>query len=101
MSAAKADPPDEQVIKITAKKFEYSPREITLKKGVPATLELTSLDRLHGFNCPDLKIRSDIKPGNVNKVNFTPDKTGSFEFHCDIFCGSGHEGMTGTIIVTE
>jgi plastocyanin/Icc-related predicted phosphoesterase len=99
--AAKADTPTEQVVKITAKRFEYSPREITLKKGVPVTLELTSLDRLHGFSCPDLNIRSDIAPGKVNKVNFTPEKTGSFEFHCDIFCGSGHEQMTGTITVKE
>ena len=98
--AAKADPA-EQVVKITAKKFEYSPNEITLKKGVPVTLELTSLDRLHGFNCPDLNIRSDIQPGKVNKVHFVPDKVGTFEFHCDIFCGSGHEGMTGKFMVTE
>ncbi|MGD0571877.1 MAG: cupredoxin domain-containing protein [Sedimentisphaerales bacterium] len=91
----------EQVIKITAKKFEYSPNKITLKKGVPVTLELTSLDRLHGFNCPDLKIRSDVSPEKVSTINFTPEKTGTFEFHCDVFCGIGHEQMTGTITVTD
>jgi cytochrome c oxidase subunit 2 len=36
----------EQVIRITAKNFEYSPDEIRVKKGVPMVLELTSLDRL-------------------------------------------------------
>ena len=96
-----ADQPTEKVIKITAKKFEYSPNKITLKKGVPVTLELTSLDRLHGFNCPALNLRSDIAPHKITKVAFTPDKTGTFEFHCDVFCGSGHEQMTGTITVTE
>lgn len=30
----------------------------------------------------------------------TPDKSGEFPFHCDVFCGSGHESMTGTVIVT-
>src|SRR6516165_3163243 len=91
----------EKVIKVTAKKFEYSPSEITVKKGVPVTLEFTSLDRPHGFNCPDLKIRTDIMPGKVTRVRFVPQKAGTFEFHCDIFCGEGHENMTGKIIVTE
>ena len=92
---------NEQVIKITAKMFEYSPNQITVKKGVPVVLEFTSLDRLHGFNCPSLGIRTDIVPGKVNRLRFVPDKVGTFPFHCDNFCGSGHEGMTGTITVTE
>ena len=92
---------NEQVIQITAKRFEYSPKEITVKKGVPVVLQFTSLDRLHGFNCPGLKLRLDIRPGKVNTLRFTPDKAGTFPFHCDNFCGSGHEGMKGTIIVTE
>jgi cytochrome c oxidase subunit II len=99
--AAEEEEKGEQVIKITAKKFEFSPKEITLKKGAPMVLELTSLDRLHGFNCPGLKIRTDIQPGKVAKLRVTPDKAGSFPFFCDIFCGSGHGEMIGTITVTE
>lgn len=90
-----------QVIKVTAKKFEYSPSEITVKKGVPVVLEFTSLDRLHGFNCPGLKIRADISPGKTTTVEFTPQSAGTFPFHCDNFCGTGHDKMKGTIIVTE
>ncbi len=90
-----------QVIKITAKRYEYNPNKITLKKGVPVTLEFTSLDRLHGFNCPDLGIRGDILPGKGLKIQFTPQKAGTFPFHCDIFCGEGHENMTAEFIVTE
>jgi cytochrome c oxidase subunit II len=91
----------QQVIKVSAKQFEYSPSEITLKKGVPVVLEFTSLDRLHGFFCPGLDIRTDIEPGKVNRLEFTPAKAGSFPFHCDNFCGSGHGKMRGTIVVTE
>jgi cytochrome c oxidase subunit 2 len=43
----------------------------------------------------------DIRPGKVNTLRFTPDKAGTFPFHCDNFCGTGHEGMKGTITVTE
>jgi cytochrome c oxidase subunit 2 len=91
----------EQVIQITAKRFEYSPNNITLKKGIPVVLEFTSLDRLHGFNCPGLGIRSDIFPDKKTRLRFTPDKVGAFPFHCDNFCGDGHEGMTGTITIEE
>jgi cytochrome c oxidase subunit II len=92
---------NEKVIKITAKKFEYSPNKIDLKKGEPVVLEFTTLDRVHGFNCPGLGIRIDIRPGKENKLKFVPGKVGTFPFHCDNFCGSGHDGMTGTITVTE
>ena len=91
----------EQVIHLNAKKFEYSPSEITVKKGQPVVIEIVSLDRKHGFTIPDLKVRIDVKPGAQNVVRFTPDKAGTFNFHCDLFCGSGHEGMTGTLVVVE
>ncbi len=91
----------ERVIRITAKRFEYSPKDITVKKGVPVVLEFTSLDRLHGFSCPGLKIRGDVRPGQVTRVRFVPEIARPYLFHCDNFCGTGHEGMTGTITVTE
>ncbi len=92
---------NEQVVKVTAKMFSYTPNVITVKKGVPVVLQFTSLDRLHGFNCPALNIRTDILPGKVTELRFLPQKAGTFPFHCDNFCGTGHEGMTGSIIVTE
>src|SRR5581483_221322 len=72
----------EQVIHITAKKFEYSPSEIILKKGVPVVLELTSLDRVHGFRLVEFGIRADIKPGEVTRVRLAPQHTGRFTFAC-------------------
>jgi cytochrome c oxidase subunit II len=91
----------EVIIKITARKFEYSPKDISVKKGIPVVLEFTSLDRLHGFNCPSLGIRTDIEPQKVNRLRFIPTKTGIYPFHCDNFCGDGHENMSGTITITE
>jgi predicted phosphodiesterase len=91
----------EQVVKVTAKKFEYSPSVIKLKRGVPAVLQLTSLDRQHGFDCPGLKLHAEINPGKVTQLKFTPDKVGEFPFHCNVFCGSGHDQMEGTIKVVD
>jgi cytochrome c oxidase subunit II len=91
----------EQVVKISAKRFEYSPSVIKVKVNTPVVLELTTLDRLHGFAIPDLKIEAEIKPGEVTRVRFVPQKTGTFAFHCNVFCGSGHEDMAGELIVTD
>jgi cytochrome c oxidase subunit II len=91
----------EQVIHMTAKKFEYSPNEITVKKGVPVVLEITSLDRDHGFKIPEFGVRADIKSGATTRVRIVPNKTGRFPFHCDVFCGSGHEDMSGELIVVN
>lgn len=90
-----------KVIHITAKKFEYSPSTITLKKGEPVVLELSSEDRTHGFNLKELEIRGDVKAGEVTRISFTPSKTGSFTFSCDVFCGGGHPDMSGTLVVTD
>jgi cytochrome c oxidase subunit 2 len=90
---------EEKVIRITARKFTYEPAEITLKLGEPVVLELVTADVLMGFNAPDFKTRADIVPGKVTRVRLTPERRGTFEFHCDIFCGDFHEDMAGTIRV--
>jgi cytochrome c oxidase subunit 2 len=92
---------DVKVIKIIAKKFDFTPSELTVKKGVPVALELSSTDRVHGFSLPDFKLTARIEPGKVTRVTFTPDRTGEFTFSCNIFCGSGHEDMAGRLIVTD
>ena len=91
----------EQVVRMTAKKFEYTPSQITLKKGVPVVLEITALDRDHGFKVPELGVRADLKSGQVTRVRVVPNRTGTFEFRCDVFCGSGHEDMSGEIVVVD
>ena len=92
---------DLTVVRVEARMFEYRPAEIKLKKGVPVVLELVSRDRKHGFNVPALKLRADVTPKAPVRVMLTPDKAGRFPFHCDVFCGSGHEGMTGVIVVED
>jgi len=93
--------PRAKVIKIVAKRFDYGPAHLTLKKGVPVVLELTTRDVFMGFNLPDFNVRADIVPEKVTRVTFVPDKTGTFTFLCDVFCGTGHEQMQGTITVVD
>lgn len=90
-----------QIIKILAKKYEFVPNQIKLKKGVPVDLQFTTADKTHGFKAPALKLRTAIKAGQTATLHFVPGQTGTFPFYCDVFCGSGHDDMTGTIIVTN
>lgn len=92
---------EEQVIKIVARRFAYTPNEIVLKKGQPVVLEFTSIDFVHGFKIPDLNIRADLPPGKVTRIRLTPENAGVYDFLCDNFCGSDHEEMSGRIIVKE
>jgi|SRR5581483_751170 len=101
VARARAPAGGEPIVHLTAKKFEYAPSEITLRKGVPVILEITSLDRDHGFKVPALGIRADVKAGATTRVRIVPDRTGRFAFRCDVFCGSGHEDMSGELVVVE
>jgi cytochrome c oxidase subunit II len=94
-----ATDPKVRVVKVTAKKFEFSPSVIRVKRGEEVEIELTSLDRRHGFDVPGLGIHSDVKPGSPTRIRLKAEKAGSYPFHCSVFCGSGHEGMTGEIVV--
>jgi len=98
---AKPKDHSERVVPIKVKRFEYSPKEVVVKKGVPVVLQLQSLDVPHGFNLPDLGVRTDVLPGQTARVRIVPQQTGRFVFRCDIFCGSGHEELEGAIVVKE
>jgi cytochrome c oxidase subunit 2 len=88
------------VIKIVARQWEFVPSRILLRKGVPVVLELSSADRHHGFSVPGLGARGEVRPGEPARLRLVPTEVGTFAFHCDVFCGEGHEEMTGQIVVT-
>jgi cytochrome c oxidase subunit II len=90
---------DPKVINITAKRFEFSPNQITLKKGEPVKLVLTSADVTHGFFLKPLKIDEIIEPGKTTEVNLTPQTAGTYLLICDHFCGVNHAAMNMKVIV--
>jgi len=93
--------PTERVIVVHTKKFEFSPDQLTLKKGEPVTFEFVADDVVMGWNLTGFGLRADVIPGKPVRVRFVPDRTGEFTFFCDIFCGSGHEDMAGSIKVVD
>jgi cytochrome c oxidase subunit 2 len=94
--------PEPRRIDITAKRFSYTPNQITLKKGEPVVLVFHTQDVTHGFKVPDLNIKADdIKTGKDSEVSFTPTQPGHFVGKCAHFCGKGHGSMTLQIDVAE
>lgn len=89
----------EKAITVIARKFVFLPNQITLERGVPVVLEFTAPEVVMGFNVPALRLRTDIVPGQVARLRLVPEQEGTFDFLCDVFCGDGHEGMSGRLIV--
>ena len=90
-----------KLIEISAKNFEFTPNEITLKKGEPVILRLTSSDRVHGFMSKPLKIDTDIPADKTKDLAITPDTAGDFTVICDHYCGTGHGNMKMKVTVVE
>lgn len=88
-------------ITVTAKRFSFTPSEITLKKGEPAVLVLTSEDVTHGMNFKELGVNVKAAKGQTVEVPLSPSKTGDFVGHCSSFCGSGHGSMKLTLHVVD
>jgi cytochrome c oxidase subunit 2 len=96
---AAAGAQQEKVIQVTAERFKFTPDTIHLKVGEPVVLEITSLDRKHGFAVPELGIDETVEAGKTTRVRVVPAKAAKYDFHCSVFCGSGHEEMAGQIVV--
>lgn len=88
-------------IEIDAKRFEFDPASITLKKGEPVILVVKSEDVAHGLRFRELGIELKTAKGGSTEVRFTPEQTGDFVGHCSVFCGAGHGHMTLTLHVVD
>jgi cytochrome c oxidase subunit II len=88
-----------KTITINAKRFSFEPGTVTLKQGVPVTLELHSDDTAHGLRVNELGINLKAAKGATTRQVITPGKAGDFVGHCSTFCGSGHGAMSITFHV--
>lgn len=88
-----------RAIVITAKRFEFVPSTITLKKGETVNLFVTSEDVTHGLFLRPLKIDTDLVAGETRQITVTPQSAGAFTAICHHFCGAGHGSMKLTVIV--
>ncbi len=87
---------------MVAQQFAFAPAEVTVKKGQPVRLLITSQDVTHGFlleGATANPINVTLRPGKTTTVEFTPENVGRFIFSCSVLCGRGHNDMTGFLTV--
>ena len=107
-----------QVIEVTAKKYQYSPVPVHVKQGARIQLKITAIDHDHGFKiaalpdgaapggAPGLVFASaqdcwELKKGETTTIEFLAQTPGRYSFKCCHFCGVGHRGLKGQIVVDQ
>ena len=84
---------------VVAKQFSFEPNKIEVNQGDVVILKIKSVDVDHGIAIPDFGVSKTLQSGKEETIQFTADKKGTFTFFCNVLCGSGHESMTGTLVV--
>jgi heme/copper-type cytochrome/quinol oxidase subunit 2 len=107
-----------KVIEISAKKYEFTPAEVRVKKGERVQLKIHSVDTTHGAklilypeggkdkSTPGLKLTDPNQNEKVEKnvdqvIDFVAVQAGTYEIKCAKLCGMGHGRMKGKLIVEE
>jgi cytochrome c oxidase subunit II len=98
-SASPADPPVKS-FDVAASRYKFDPETIEVDQGDRVVLKLKSLDVAHGFAVKEFKAEAAIpKGGEVVTVEFVAQKAGTYAFECSEYCGRGHKGMKGKLVV--
>ena len=86
-------------LQIVASKYQFAPSTIQVTAGEPVRLVVRSVDVVHGFSIPKLKIDTQIpKGGDAVIVEFVAPAAGRYEIACSEFCGIGHGRMKAALI---
>jgi cytochrome c oxidase subunit 2 len=67
--------------------------ELVLPVNREVDLQLRSLDVIHGFFVPQMRLKQNAVPGDTLHIHFTPVREGTYPVLCSQVCGSGHARM--------
>ncbi|MGB0124925.1 MAG: cytochrome C oxidase subunit II, partial [Silvibacterium sp.] len=74
---------------------------LVLPAGREVDLQLRSLDVIHGFFVPGMRLKENTVPGLVLHVHFTPVAVGTYPILCSQVCGLGHARMQARLLVVS
>jgi cytochrome c oxidase subunit 2 len=74
---------------------------LILPAGREVDLRLRSLDVIHGFSVPEMRLKQNAVPGQTFHVHFTPTREGTYAVLCTQVCGLGHYRMQATVRVVS
>ena len=79
------------------------PDVIEVNQGDHVTIHLTNMDFdediTHGFAINSYNLNMEVQPGQVNTMEFTANKAGTYPIYCSNFCSALHQEMTGYLLV--
>ncbi len=82
--------------------WKISMAPVTVKKGDTIKLTIKVAEGRHGFDMPAFDVKTgELGAGEEKTVTFVADKTGSFDYFCNVPCGTGHKEMRGKLVVEE
>ena len=73
--------------------------ELHVPRGKVVRLSLESVDVIHSFWVPVLRLKQDIVPGRAIPAWFEATVEGRYEIACAELCGPAHGAMRGHLIV--
>lgn len=88
-----------ETIEMTAEDFHFTSEILRVKKGTLVTIKIKSIDGTHGFNLGAFGIDERLDENVTKIIEFYAGKHGEYGFRCSHFCGLGHLGMTGKLII--
>ena len=94
-----ASAPVSRHIRIEASQFQFTPGEIQINPGDRVTVELVSVDVVHGFSLDGYNFDLQADPGQTASGTFTASQPGVFRFRCSVACGNLHPFMIGKLHV--
>ncbi len=88
-------------IVISGSNFKFEPNIISAKVGDKVVVEFINIDGFHDFRIDEFNVATEmLETDESETVEFTVDKTGTFEFYCSV--GEHRQmGMVGTLTVEE
>jgi len=79
--------------------YDISASTLYLPVNQPVEFTVTSLDVQHSFWIPEMGVKADAVPSQVNTFVVTPNKTGNFTVRCMELCGVLHPYMNTNVVV--
>lgn len=79
----------------------HTVNDLHLPQGEEIVLAIKSMDVLHNFFVPNVRIKNDVVPGMKQHVWFTPLEQGQYDIVCAELCGWGHYKMKGQMTIVS
>jgi cytochrome c oxidase, subunit II len=75
--------------------------EVVIPADRPVRFDITSRDVIHGFAVPELGLKQDAFPQQINSLQTTAYEEGTYQGYCTEYCGVAHSQMYFTVEVVS